>query len=966
MRASGLLRFTLCLILLTFSVAKARGSVTFTNTARLSVDVGSDSTQAITLADVNKDDRPDIIAVSTDTDEVNVLLNDGSGGFGGGANPFNVGDSPWAVGIGDFDRDGNKDIVTVNIDSNTVTILFGDSTGAFNVGSPGRQDYPVNESPLAVAVADYNNDLTPDLAVLSDTMVYLLLSNGDRTFRPASPASIGTRSEGGIAITTGLFNGDSFPDLAISNSDPSNNVSVFLGNGNGTFRAASLLNVGPDPAGIVTGDWNGDSKTDIAVVDSGELADVNVSLLFGNGDGTFQNDARTTAETDAVAIAAADFDASGRLDFAVTNVSGLDNTVSVLLYDPSASNAENGFALQDLIPGLSLGQGQVAVQAGDLNADSRPDLIALGEDPATIGVFINTTGQPTTPTTPAGTPTPTPPGPTSPTPTSPPPTVTPTSTHTPTATATPIPTPYGVCNTNQPGEPTVGGQPVAVAVGLFKNLRRQFIAVADQTGNRIVILTVQVQTPTPTMTPTSGAADVCGVLGLEHGIDVPNVAAPVALLAEDLDGDDNDDLAVVGSAGLSVFYGDGNGAFVPGSGNPIRAGTAPHTLAVADFNRDGRLDIIVADDMSDNSSIFLNSDPTPPYRSFTAACPIPVFRNAGLVIAGDLNLDGRQDFAVASADTQDISVFLQKPPGTPTMSATPTATPTGTASAPGIATATATPTLLPCSTLAQSFRLLPPLNLPAKPQSLVVDSFDLSDATPDLAVAMSAPSGNGSFVVFLGHAGSAGDLSYQRQDPVAVPPPLGAVQRSSPSALGSGDITRDGRSDLVVADRDNNDVALFFANGNGSFGSPLLELVKGSTPVGLTMKDIDGDGRPDVVVANQDGSVSILISSEPPPTPTPPPTMTPTVTATATITGTATPTATMTPTKTPTATTTATRTRVPSLTPTPVGSPTLKPGAIGLNGSCAVDPAGRGGAGALQVSLVALAVLRRRRWRAKV
>ena len=403
----GVGRSALCLAVLLLSVSRVDASVTFTNTARLSVNVGSDGPQAIALADVNKDNRPDIIAVSQDTDEVNVFLNDGFGGFGGGPNPFNVGASPVAVATGDFDQDGNVDLVTVNIDSNTVTILFGDSTGAFNAG---RQDYPVNLSPVGVAVADYNNDGKPDLAVLNDNTVYLLMSNGNRSFTPGSPASINTRSAGGTAITTGLFNGDGFPDLAISNID-ADNVSVFLGNGNGTFKAASLQNVGSGPDGIVTGDWNGDSKIDIAVVDSSEIADLNVSLLFGNGDGTFQNDVRTTAEVEPVTVADADFDGNGRLDLAVTNVSGLDNSVNVLLYDPAAPNAENGFALQDLITGLSLGQGQVAVKAADLNADGRPDLVALGQDTATIGVFINTTGKPITATpsvTPTGTPTPSP------------------------------------------------------------------------------------------------------------------------------------------------------------------------------------------------------------------------------------------------------------------------------------------------------------------------------------------------------------------------------------------------------------------------------------------------------------------------------------------------------------------------------------------------------------------------------
>ncbi len=113
-------------------------------------------------------------------------------------------------------------------------------------GATGCQEGERNDIPTAVAVADYNNDLRPDLAVLNDSSVYLLMSNGDRIFTPASPASIGTRSFGGTAITTGLFNADSFPDVAVSNLD-SDNISVFLGNGNGTFKAATLLKVVLDP-----------------------------------------------------------------------------------------------------------------------------------------------------------------------------------------------------------------------------------------------------------------------------------------------------------------------------------------------------------------------------------------------------------------------------------------------------------------------------------------------------------------------------------------------------------------------------------------------------------------------------------------------------------------------------------------------------------------------------------------------
>ncbi len=914
MRSPSLRASAFCLLLLTLAAPGFAATVTFRKGDVVTVNVDSDGAQAIALTDVNSDGKPDIVAVSALSDQVNVFLNDGSGGFGGGPNSFNTGGGPVAVGTGDFNRDGKVDIVTVNADDNTVTVLFGDGTGMFTAAGPNYGLNGADPFPAAVAVADYNNDQIDDIAVLADHTVYLLKSNGtDMTFTPFAPAAIGTgngsNDVGGFSITTALLDNNSYPDLIVSNLN-ADNVSYFLCNGDGTFKRAQLLNTAMGPSGIVAGDWDGDSNRDIAVVDSDEFGDLNVTLWYGDGTGGFPDPPgaiQTTAEVSPYAIAKADFDGDGKLDFAVTN--GTDQpALSILINDPSHAGqpgVDGGFRLEEPISGPGLAQ--LAVQAGDLNGDGRPDVVAVGDDMSTINVFINTTGTAgtATPTTPgSGTPTPTPPNPNTPTPTGPPATATVTPTPTRTATPTAIPVPYGVCNTNQAGQPAVGGQPVSVAVGLFKTLRRQFIAVADKAGNRVVILTAQI---------TSGASDPCAVLGLQHGNDVSNITAPVAVIAQDLDGDDNDDLAVVGAAGLSVFYSNGNGAFTPASGNPMPAGTGPHTLSIADFNRDGLLDIVVANDMSNDTSIFLSAG----QRGFAPACPIPVGRKAGLVITEDLNLDGRPDFAVASAETSDVSVFLQKPPGSPT---------------PGT-------TLPPCSTLAASFRGLTPLSLPGIPQAMVVDSFDLTDAIPDLAVAISGAGTGGTVVVYLGRAGAAGEVSYQQQSPVAVPPPSGGVRQTFPAALGSGDITRDGRNDLIVADRVNDDVALFFASSTGSFGTAILEAAGGRSPVGLAMKDLDGDGIPDVVLANQDdGSVSILVSSKPPPTPTPPPTETPTITPTATITGTPTETGTPTPTATATATVTGTRTRAPTATPTLTSTPTFKPGAIGLNGSCAVDP----------------------------
>ena len=87
-----------------------------------------------------------------------------------------------------------------------------------------------------------------------------------------------------MSVAVGDFNGDGKADLAVANCD-SNNVSVLLGNGNGTFQAAVNYAAGTYPSSVAVGDFNGDGKADLAVAN---CASNNVSVLLGNGNGTFQ------------------------------------------------------------------------------------------------------------------------------------------------------------------------------------------------------------------------------------------------------------------------------------------------------------------------------------------------------------------------------------------------------------------------------------------------------------------------------------------------------------------------------------------------------------------------------------------------------------------------------------------------------------------------------------------------------
>src|SRR4029453_10364761 len=85
------------------------------------------------------------------------------------------------------------------------------------------------------------------------------------------------------SVAIGDFNGDGRRDLVVAN-EISVDVSILLGNGNGTFGGGTNLGGGPGPQSVVVGDFNGDGKQDLAVANqfSG-----NVSILLGNGNGTF-------------------------------------------------------------------------------------------------------------------------------------------------------------------------------------------------------------------------------------------------------------------------------------------------------------------------------------------------------------------------------------------------------------------------------------------------------------------------------------------------------------------------------------------------------------------------------------------------------------------------------------------------------------------------------------------------------
>lgn len=309
---------------------------------------------------------------------------------------------PSVVAVADFNEDGKPDLA---IAANIRLYLFlgnGDGTFAATATSPMFVPSPPYDnlaSPYTgpLAVADFNHSGHLGLAVgeINNEAAAILFGRGDGSFAFSSANFANALGMPISAIQPADFNGDGNLDLAFANGIAGQSP-VVLGYGDGAFNTAGDLNGGIFPNGLAVGDFNGDGRLDVVVVSGGSTAypGSGLKVSLGNGDGTFTvaNGSPIPLGKDLCAIMTADFNGDGKLDLAVTDCGG--NAVMILV-----GNGNGTFGTPTTI---AFGNQPYSIVTGDFNNDGKLDLAVANQGDGTVtlllgngdGTFTQASGSP--------------------------------------------------------------------------------------------------------------------------------------------------------------------------------------------------------------------------------------------------------------------------------------------------------------------------------------------------------------------------------------------------------------------------------------------------------------------------------------------------------------------------------------------------------------------------------------------
>lgn len=235
---------------------------------------------------------------------------------------YAAGDHPESIFCADLDMDGDLDMAVANNFGYNISILINNGNGTFE----DPVNYPAGDDPFSIYCADFDGDEDIDIAVASYYTIAVLLNNGDGTFE--GPDIYGEGANHFYFICCADLNGDSYPELVAADPHGFSAVFVLLNNGDGTFvyDYNNYWVGGSEPWSVSCSDLDGDDDFDMAVANYGSN---DVSIFMNNGDGTFGNAVNYSVGDYSRFVYTADFDNDLDIDVAVANMGSDD--VSILM-----------------------------------------------------------------------------------------------------------------------------------------------------------------------------------------------------------------------------------------------------------------------------------------------------------------------------------------------------------------------------------------------------------------------------------------------------------------------------------------------------------------------------------------------------------------------------------------------------------------------------------------------------------
>lgn len=319
---------------------------------------------SVTAVDVNGDGWLDLCVSNYGayappyTGSMSVFLGKGNGTFMDRVD-YPTGDASWGIRAGDFDLDGKLDLVVANYaadgdEQSSVSVMLGNGDGAFR----SAVNYKAGNGSCSVAIADYDSDGKPDLAVADwrSNSVSILHGNGDGTFAAASEWQVGDTPK---SVASGDFNHDGIVDLAVADYGDST-ISVLLAGPAGSFEPKTDYGVGQFPGAVVVADFDSDGNVDLAAA---SVLDAVLWVYPGVGDGTFGPRVGSPIRDGPWEMTTGDVNGDGKLDLITANATG--NTTSILLGDGLGAFRARSFCT---------GPEPMCVSVGDFNGDGWSDL----------------------------------------------------------------------------------------------------------------------------------------------------------------------------------------------------------------------------------------------------------------------------------------------------------------------------------------------------------------------------------------------------------------------------------------------------------------------------------------------------------------------------------------------------------------------------------------------------------------